>query len=271
MASCGQDDVSATRSMERDWLPTHVLRNNPRGLLLVLLGSILAFSIWIAKQDMFFPVWDCCLSPDGTRLATLHGRWGPPEDGVIRLWDLESGWLLRSRRCNASSLMFSPDGRSLLSGNEGGSITVRDARMLHDQKTIQVDNADVWPMGFAEDGKTLIVFTASPKILLVDIQTGDIADPQVGVGSWRAIDGDFLLTADFDATRLAGKATVYEIDSGGWGELRSLPLSSEPSAVEISASGQHVAFSLPQQMRVLLWKLDGNKQTLLEMGSGPTC
>jgi WD40 repeat protein len=66
-----------------------------------------------------------CLAyaPDGRSLATGH------EDRVVRLWDPETGTLLRALEGHQSavrSLGFAPDGRELASGSSDATIVLWD-------------------------------------------------------------------------------------------------------------------------------------------------
>ncbi len=127
----------------------------------------------LARLEHERRVFAMAFSPDGRTLATGDGGWeeGPrrPMPGVIRLWEVPTGRLLRSFAAHGAmveSLKFSPDGRTLASasGADYSGATWQFARgevKLWDAGTGQQraawkahENLIAW-VGFSPDGKVL--------------------------------------------------------------------------------------------------------------------
>ncbi len=77
------------------------------------------------------PVISVAFSPDGKTFAT--GGW----DGIVRLWDTETGVLLKKMRLSffppgavgmVRSVAFSPDGEKLAAGILDGNVIIWDVR-----------------------------------------------------------------------------------------------------------------------------------------------
>jgi WD40 repeat protein len=119
-------------------------------LVLVLLGTALADAV----------------SPDGKLKAT-------PDGSAIKVIDVASGkdvLALRGHTANVTSLVFTPDGKLLLSGGLDKSVLaweVASGKLLWKQSA----DAAIKDVDIAKDGKTAIITTAGGK-LLVDVATG---------------------------------------------------------------------------------------------------
>jgi len=95
------------------------------------------------------------LSPDG-RTAAIG-----LEDG-IRLIDMRTGGVHESKGTLASNpirLLFSPDGKSLVSTSREGTVTLWDAGTATPRESLRGHSDSVWQPIFSPDGKTL--YTAS--------------------------------------------------------------------------------------------------------------
>ena len=95
------------------------------------------------------------LSPDG-RTAAIG-----LDDG-IQLIDVRTGAVRESRGTLASNpiwLLFSPDGKSIVSTSRDGTVTLWDAGTLIPRETLRGHSDSVWQPAFSPDGKTL--YTAS--------------------------------------------------------------------------------------------------------------
>ena len=115
-------------------------------------------------------------SPDGTRLAVAStvGIW---------LYDANSGVelsLLTGHKGSVFSIVFSPDGKTLASGDQGNAVHLWDAETGQHKMTLTGDtriSTTVWSMSFSPDSTTLAATQAGvgsgSKIYLWDTNTGE--------------------------------------------------------------------------------------------------
>src|SRR5262245_32523598 len=59
--------------------------------------------------------WAIKLSPDGKRALTAQTEKGEDSNGLMKLWELDTGRVIRTFRTNAHGIAFSPDGRRVVS------------------------------------------------------------------------------------------------------------------------------------------------------------
>jgi RNA polymerase sigma factor (sigma-70 family) len=130
------------------------------------------------------------VSPNGGLLASGGYK------GGIALWDLQSGNVIHEwpTTYHFSSLIFSPDGKSLASA-EGGDDYDYDFIALRDVnggKARRIKAPGIWTVAFSPDGKTLISGHLGGMIRLWDAATGKENTP---VGGNQRI-GELTLAPD---------------------------------------------------------------------------
>ena len=133
-------------------------------------------------------------SPDGTRVVTCGGGRQGITKGVVKLWDLSTGQLIRTmegfRGGSASAVAFAPDGSSILAGSGGRAWYGDSMAILWDAETgeqlqafahgptLNEDgsrrlNTAVNAVAFLPDGKTVVTAGSDEVARFFDITTGE--------------------------------------------------------------------------------------------------
>ena len=125
-------------------------------------------------SDFGGPVLSVCFSPDGNQIATASWELNESKpftkrayyyesSGVVKVWDIKTGelkWAQKSPHSDITSLVYSPDGNSLLVAGtiEGffSEVKVYDAREGTLRRTIGL-RSPIGAIAFSPDGKTLAV------------------------------------------------------------------------------------------------------------------
>jgi WD40 repeat protein len=169
----------------------------------------------ILRQDAS-PTW-LAYSPNGKLLAAAGF------DGALRVWDADSGRLVRVMQGHSASIwgvVFSPDGRSLFSGGDDAKTVqwdVASGRKVREFKTYKEEAIGV---SVSPDGKRL--FTGSgplDKVIKVfDLATGKlIVDVAGHADAVQAIvflaDGKSFVSCSNDGTLKVWDAQTYALKS----------------------------------------------------------
>jgi WD40 repeat protein len=137
-------------------------------------------------------------SPDGGTLATGH------PDGSIHFWDMARKQHQRAiQTCNApvDSLVFAPDGQTLLTVN-GGKPGIWDLATGQSKTVLENASKVVSRFAVSPDGATLAVSTYEPALVLYDLHTGHVQArwPIADIPLTFSPDGTLLAVAAPNAT-----------------------------------------------------------------------
>lgn len=119
-----------------------------------------------------------CFSPDGKTLASSGDDW----DSNIRLWDVQTGTLLKTLKKrtafedfegrDVNSVVFSPDGNTIAAGSGNGTIRLWNANTGEFIKYLVGHTKSVNSVVFSPNGNTLLS-TGEDGACLWDVNTGE--------------------------------------------------------------------------------------------------
>ena len=213
------------------------------------------------QSDQYVPkIESVAFSPDGTTLAA-----GTDED-VVYLWDVDSRARIRSllgdvdrisvgpdgfRTISVTSLLFSPDGRTLAAGSSSGRIRLWDVASSTSAAAIGFSHqAGVRAMSFSPDG-SILASGAGSRVNLWDVagnasvripRSGGIGDIVYSSG------GTFLAAGGQD-----GRVRLWEVTTGE--TLATLEVHGHIVSRLILSPGGAVLASSSQDGTMLLWDI----------------
>jgi len=210
----------------------------------------------IRRIDVLHPInGHVAVFADGRRVLT-------PSDDALRIWDLETGKLLRrfeGGRGSARPCALSPEGRQVLTGTLEGEVVLWDVETGREVKRIKGHKGLVAALEFSPDGKQALSGAFDGTVRLWELASGkelrhiDI-DPAIQVFCVRfSPDGRHAMAGTLAATR-----HMWELKTGK--ELRRFSGHSNwILSVAISPEGRH-ALSCSVDGSVRLWEMATGKE-----------
>ena len=193
------------------------------------------------------------LSPDGKQLLSA----GNVE--ALKLWDIESGTLVRTFKDFTQAATFSPDGRYALSAYMN-TVRLLDLATGQEIRSFAGHSSHVNALAFSPDGKLALSGSTDNTAKLWDVATGKEIRTLVGhSGEVKSVsfspDGRLVLTGSADTTaRIWEAATgkeiiqMVEFDDGEW-------LSMTPEGY-FSTSSPKAAENLNFRMGMIVYGID---------------
>lgn len=220
------------------------------------------------------------LSPDGKRLASGSGEryGGPPSpkfpiDSTLRIWDVSSGKELNQLSGHSpevSVVVFSPDGRTVVSGDTDGRCILWDVDRGEERARLSATSGAISALAFSPDGRQLLCATEAGQLSLFDTVTAQLIrtyGEKLGKVSCVAfsVDGKFLVSghnkmfARKDAAPKYIDCSVRIWDTASGTMLHHFPWEdSGPYAVGFSPDNTYVVGVLNHAFKV--WELSKGQQ-----------
>jgi WD40 repeat protein len=185
-------------------------------------GAVSAAGSWRLKRTLSGhegAVYSAAFYPGGARVVTSG------DDGLIRLWDVGTGRLLRSARGpggTVSDVAVSPDGRLLASctdSGEGSKVWLLDARTLRPRRNFAAQEDGVFEVAFSPDGRLLASGGRDHVVRLWDVRTGRLLRSLTGHD-----DAVTALAFTPDGRRLASASAEHDSTVRLWDVRTGAPL-----------------------------------------------
>ncbi|WP_353931437.1 P-loop NTPase fold protein [Okeanomitos corallinicola TIOX110] len=201
------------------------------------------------------------------------------EDGRIEIWDILTGekWVSYQGHDEiVSSVSFSPDGKTLVSGSYDKTIKLWDVETGGEIRTLEGHNDSVFSVSFSPDGKTLASGSYDKTIHLWDVETGgEIRTLQrhneTVISVSFSPNGKTLASVSADKT-----IKLWDVETGG--EIRTLEGHNDSVfSVSFSPDGKTLA-SGSYDKTIKLWDvetggeirtLQGHNETVISVSFSP--
>ena len=179
-------------------------------------------------------------------------------DGTIRLWDADTGQYIRTiREYGGSIVLFSPDGKKIISSSYDGTIYLLDADTGTLLRTITVPVSSGSSLAFSPDGKKIVSEDGRNRsIHLWDVDTGKLLHTITHAGFVDIVtfspDGRTIASG---SSSLNGDGTISLWDADTGEPLRTLTGHTDfVTSLTFSPDGRTIA-SGSRDGTVLLWDI----------------
>ena len=106
--------------------------------------------------------------PDGSRAVTRS------DDCTLKLWDLETGRLLREHLREFRSIAISPDGHNLILGCQNKTVLLWDVDAWCEVRVIKDHSDAVYDVAYTPDGELSITSSVDKKLRVWKVRTGEV-------------------------------------------------------------------------------------------------
>lgn len=190
--------------------------------------------------------------PDGNHVATVN-------ETELQVWDLATNQpvLTVTLPAEPRGIVYSPDGRTIATGHEGGAVILWDAASGAEQRRLVGHTSWVYSVVFSPDGRRLASSGFDGVAILWDLGSGEALFTFPGVVRWIhqiafSPDGALLAVPELAEGAAAAEAGVVHLWDTASGALR-LTLSGT-DVHDFSPDGAYLATGAPGN-RVIIWDL----------------
>jgi WD40 repeat protein len=194
------------------------------------------------------------LSPDGSQLISIIGRW----TGVAQLWDLSTYKAVKNfdQYSIGANVQFSPDGRLVAEAGRNRLIQVRDTqsgKLLYSVEGNQ-------PMSFSPDGKILAFAIGSPSQIPMSKYSDNLSLKMVDAETGQSLSDGFFNCTTLSAIAFSpdGKTVVYGGEYRDYCKLQIREVKSGETVLDLNSieGNENLRFE------TLAFSPDGNKLVL---------
>ncbi|MBX7222514.1 MAG: caspase family protein [Blastocatellia bacterium] len=147
-------------------------------------------------------------SPDATRIVSASFDPGGDSAKALKIWDVSTGKVLvqgKGRHGGFQTVVWSPDGKWIATGNGDVSATLWDAATGIERLTVGGVTAEVMSVAFAPDGRSFLCGSKAGSVELRRTETGELLQTFAGHSDWVESvaflpQPNVFLSAGFDGT-----------------------------------------------------------------------